>query len=151
MKNLLFENFNCLIVRDFQMIKIWPYFQKSIWVTTFFYFQFFVPKAYVFESFQWGNIPKIFVGFPFRTFKFKNDISYIKYKFPHRFGKVCRWLNMYYSKIKIITFLKVKIMSIWIIKKNLIWTYRKRNFCQYWDIQSCIHFGIATSIETTMW
>jgi hypothetical protein len=31
-----------------------------------------------------------FVGFSLRTFKFKNDISYIKYKFSHRFGKVCR-------------------------------------------------------------
>jgi hypothetical protein len=43
-----------------------------------------------------------FVGFPFRTFKFKNDISYTKYKFSHRLGKVCRSLNMYYSNIRII-------------------------------------------------
>jgi len=40
-----------------------------------------------------------FVGFPFRTSKFKNDINYIKYKISHRFGKVCRGLNMYYLKI----------------------------------------------------
>jgi hypothetical protein len=44
------------------------------------------------------------VGFPFRTFKLKNGINYIKYKFPHRFGKVYRWLNMYYSNIRIIIF-----------------------------------------------
>jgi len=28
-----------------------------------------------------------FMGFPFRTSKLKNDISYIKYKLSHRFGK----------------------------------------------------------------
>jgi hypothetical protein len=53
-----------------------------------------------------------FVSFPFRTFKFKNDISYVKYKFSHRFGKVCRLLNMCYSKIKIMTFKKTTTMSI---------------------------------------
>jgi hypothetical protein len=42
-----------------------------------------------------------FVGFPFKTSKLKNNIGYIKYKFSHRFGKVCKWLNMYYSKIQI--------------------------------------------------
>jgi hypothetical protein len=30
-----------------------------------------------------------FVGFPFKTSKFKNDINYINYKFSHKFGKVC--------------------------------------------------------------
>jgi len=30
-------------------------------------------------------------------------------------------------------------MSIWIILKNLVLTYRECNFCQYWDIQLCIH------------
>jgi hypothetical protein len=45
-----------------------------------------------------------FEGFPFRTSKLKNNISYIKYKFSHKFEKVCKLLNMYYSKIKIITF-----------------------------------------------
>jgi hypothetical protein len=45
-----------------------------------------------------------FMGFPFKTFKFKNDMIYINYKFLHKFQKVCRWLNMYYSKIRIITF-----------------------------------------------
>jgi hypothetical protein len=56
-----------------------------------------------------------FVGFPFRTSKLKNDINYIKYKFSHRFGKVYKWLNMYYSKIRIIIFCKLTTMSIWII------------------------------------
>jgi hypothetical protein len=37
----------------------------------------------------------------------KNDINYIKYKFSQRFVKVCRGLNMYYSKIRII-YLKKK-------------------------------------------
>jgi hypothetical protein len=67
-----------------------------------------------------------FVGFPFKTSKFKNDINYIKYKFLHRFGKVCKWLNMYYSKIKII------------ILKN-IWIYRECNFFHYWATVLCIH------------
>jgi hypothetical protein len=48
-----------------------------------------------------------FVGFPFRISKQKNHINYIKYKFSHKFGKVCKWLNMYYSNIRIITFLKI--------------------------------------------
>jgi len=56
-----------------------------------------------------------FVGFPFKTSKLKNDINYIKYMFSHRFGKVYRWLNMYYLKIKIITLKKITTMSIWII------------------------------------
>jgi hypothetical protein len=43
-----------------------------------------------------------FAGLSFKTSKLKNDINYIKYKFSHWFEKVCRGLNMYYSKIKII-------------------------------------------------
>ncbi len=50
---------------------------------------------------------------------------YIKYKFSHRFGKVCQSLNMYYSKIKIIIFKKITTMSISIILNNLIWTYKE--------------------------
>jgi hypothetical protein len=53
-----------------------------------------------------------FVGFPLRIFKFKNEINYIKYKFSHRFGKVYRGLNMYYSNIRIIIFFKITNMSI---------------------------------------
>jgi hypothetical protein len=103
------------------------------------FFNFFVPKSYVFESFRWGINPMDFVHFPFKTSKLKNDISYIKYKFSHRFWKVCRWLNMYYSKIRIITFFKVATMSIWIILKNLVWTYRECNFCWYWATIVCIY------------
>ncbi len=33
------------------------------------------------------------MGFPFRTSKFKNDVNYIKYKFSHKFEKVCTLLN----------------------------------------------------------
>jgi hypothetical protein len=61
------------------------------------FFKFFVPKTFVFESFTWGIIHMDFVGFSFKTSKLKNDISYIKYNFLHRFGKVCKLLNMYYS------------------------------------------------------
>jgi hypothetical protein len=63
----------------------------------------------------------------------------LKYKFSHRFGKVCRWLNMYYSNISIIIIFKVTIMSIWIILNNLVWTYKEGNFYNYWAIVLCIH------------
>jgi len=102
-----------------------------------FFFHFSI-KSIFFESFTWGIIHMDFVGFPFKTSKFKNDNSYIKYKVSHRFGKVCRWLNMYYLNIKIIIFLKVTTMSIWIILKNLVWTYKECIFCQYWTTIPCI-------------
>jgi hypothetical protein len=47
-----------------------------------------------------------FVGFPFKASKFLNDINKLKYKFSDKFGKVCRQLNMYYSKIIVIINLK---------------------------------------------
>jgi hypothetical protein len=71
------------------------------------------------------------MGFFFKISKLKNDINYIKYKFSHRFGKVCRLLNMYYSKITIIAFFKVKIIFILIIFKNLVWICKECNFNQY--------------------
>jgi len=52
------------------------------------FFNFFNTKSIFFESFTWNIILMDFVGFPFRTFKFKNGINKIKYKFSHRFGKV---------------------------------------------------------------
>jgi hypothetical protein len=76
------------------------------------FFKFFVPKTYVFESFRWGITFMDFVGFTLNISKLKNDISYIKYKFSHIFGKVCRGLNIYYSNIGIIIFSKVITMSI---------------------------------------
>jgi hypothetical protein len=80
-----------------------------------------------------------FVGFPFRISKLKNDINYIKYEFSHRFWKVCRWLSIHYSKIRITTFFKLITMSIWIILNNLIWTCRECNFCRYWTTVACIY------------
>jgi len=103
-----------------------------------FFFNFLVPKTYVFQSFTCVIIHMNFVTFSFRTFKLKNDISYIKYKFSHRFGKVYKWLHIYYSTIKIITFFKVMTMFIWIILNNLVWTYRECNFCWY-EPMYCIH------------
>ncbi len=104
-----------------------------------FFFQFLCPKSIFFRSFRWGIIPLDFVSFPFRTSKLKNDIIYIKYKFSHRFVMVCRWLNIYYSRIKIIIFLNIIIMSIWIILNNLVWTCRECNFCHCWATILCIH------------
>jgi len=88
MNNLFFETLGCLIVRDFWMVKIWSYFHKFIWIAIFVcFFKKFVPKSY-FESFRWGIIFMDFVGFLFKTSKFKNDINYIKYKFSHRFWEI---------------------------------------------------------------
>ncbi len=84
-------------------------------------------------------------GVFFRTSKFKNEISYIKYKFSHRFGKVYRWLNMYYLKMKTIILKKVTTMVIWIILKNLVWTCRECNFYQYWATIACIYPKIVIS------
>jgi len=83
-----------------------------------------------------GIIPLDFVGSPFKTSKSKNDINYSKYKFSHRFGKHGKWLNMYYSNIRIIIFFKVITMSIWIILKNLVWTC-KEYFLPLWTIVYC--------------
>jgi hypothetical protein len=109
----------------------------------FYLFFNFCPKNIFFESFRWNIIHMDFVGFPFRTFKLKNDISYIKYKFSHRFGKVSKWMNMYYSKIKIITFFKVTTMFIWIILKNLVWTCKKCNFWWYRTTIACIYLTLS--------
>jgi hypothetical protein len=100
------------------------------------FFNFFVPKTYVFESFTWVIIHMDFVGFFLKTFKFKNDINYINYKFSHKFGKVCQWLNMYYLNILILIFFKVTIMSIWIILNNLAWTYKE---CKSANIEPLDH------------
>jgi hypothetical protein len=128
------------------MVKIWSYFHKSIWVGIFvFFFDFFVSKAYVFESFRQKIISLDFVGFPFKISKLKNDISY---KFSHRFEKVCRWLNIYYSKIGITIFLKLTTMFIWIILKNLVWTYKECNFSCYWAIVPCIYPPLSHAMHS---
>ncbi len=65
----------------------------------------------------------------------------------HRCGKVCRWLNMYYSNIKIITFFKVTSVSFLIISKKIVWSYRECNFCQYWATLSCIHPNVMATYK----
>ncbi len=127
------------MVRDFEWLKFDHIFISPYELQFLFVFQFLCPKKYVFESFRWGIILLDFMGFPFRTSNFKNDINYIKCKFSHRFGNVCRWLNMYYSKIKIITFFNVITMFIWINLKNLVWTCRECNFCWYWTTVTSIY------------
>jgi hypothetical protein len=140
MKNLFLKTLTNEYLGTFEWLKFDHIFISSYEVQFFyFFFNFLVPKTYVFESFTWVIILLDFVGFPFRTSKFKNDINYIKYKFSHRFGKVCMWLKMYYSKIRIIIFKNLTTMSIWIILKNIVLTYRECNFCWYWDIWLCIH------------
>jgi len=80
-----FKNFMRLITKDFWMIKIWLYFHKSIWVAIFVCFSNFLSQFFFGESFTWATIHMDFMGFLFRTSKFKNDINCIKYKFSHRF------------------------------------------------------------------
>jgi len=132
MKNLFFENFNHLIIRDFWMVKIWSYFHKSIRVAIFVCFSIFCPKSIFFGNFTWAIVHMDFLGFPFKISKLKNDINYIKYKFSHRIRKVCTSFNMYYSNITIIIIFKVTTMSIWIILNNLVWNYRE---CKSIDIE----------------
>jgi len=48
------------------------------------------PMTPYFVNIPWGITFMDFVGFLFRTSKLKNDTSYIKYKYSHRFAKVCR-------------------------------------------------------------
>jgi len=146
MRNLFFENLNYLIVRIFLMVKIWPYFHKFIWVTIFVCFSISLSQKHIFWKLYMGHYSYGLCGFLFKIAKLKNDINYIKYKFSHRFGKVCGWLNMYYSKIKILTFKKVTTMFIWIILKNLIWAYRECNFCRYWVTIPCIHRTLFTHL-----
>ena len=90
MKFFLFENFNHLIIGNFEWLKFDHIFISPYELQFLFVFQFFCAKNIFFESSKWGIIFMDFVGFPFRTFKFKNDISYIKYKISHKFGKVCK-------------------------------------------------------------
>jgi hypothetical protein len=70
MKNIFIEKFNRLIVRDFLMVKIWPYFHKSIWVAIFVYFSKKLSQKHIFECFRDDIIFMDFVGFPFRNPKF---------------------------------------------------------------------------------
>ncbi len=130
------------------MVKIWLYFHKSLWVVIFVCFSNFFSQKHIFRNFKWAILPLDFVSFLFRTFKLKNDTSYIKCKFSHNFGRVCRWLNMYYSNIKIMIFFKVTSMSSWIILKNLLWIYMECNFYHYWAIVPCIHptLNVANSV-----
>jgi len=44
----------------------------------FFIFQFLCSKNIFFKNFAWAIIHMHFVGFPFKTSKFKNDLNYIK-------------------------------------------------------------------------
>jgi hypothetical protein len=75
MKNLFLENLNYLIIRDFWMLKIWPYFLNPDELQFLFVFQFLCPKKYVFESFTWVIIHVDFVAFLFRIFKLKMTLA----------------------------------------------------------------------------
>jgi hypothetical protein len=109
----------------------------------YFIFNFFVPKAYFLKVLDGALFIWTLWVFLLELPNLKHDINYIKYKFSHRFGKVFRWLNMYYSKIKIITFKKVTTMSIWIILNNLVWTCKKCNSYWYQDTIACNYLTLS--------
>jgi hypothetical protein len=88
MRILFFDNLNCLIIKDFWMLKIDHIFISPYELQFLFAFQFFYFKSIFFWNFYMGHMD--FVGFPFRPSKLKNNINYNKYKFSHRFGKVCQ-------------------------------------------------------------
>jgi hypothetical protein len=140
MMNLFFENFNHLIVSDFEWFKFDHIFISPYELQFFFVFFFFGPKNICFGTFKISHYSYGFCEFSFQDFQvLKNNISYIKYKFSHRFGKICRWLSMYYSKIRIMTFFKATNVSIWIILKNLVWIRKDYDFYHFWAIPLCIH------------
>jgi len=123
----------------------------SIWVTIFVCFSIFLSQKHFFENFRHGIIPLDFMVFPFRTSKSKNDINYIKYQFSHKFEKVCKWLNMYYSNTRILIFFKVTTMSVWIILKNLLWTYMECTFCHFLATIPCIHPWWRINLRLINW
>jgi hypothetical protein len=133
----------------FDHIFISPYELQFLFV-----FQFLCPKSIFFESFRSGIIPLDFLGFLFRISKFKNDINYIKFKFSHRFGKICKWLNMYYSNIRIVAFKKLTTMFIWFILKILYELVGNVIFATHHSLHLFIcHIWaqIWYSIKTIMW
>jgi hypothetical protein len=74
--------------RVFWMVKIWPYFHKSIWIVILFlFFQFVCTKKYVFECFTWTIIHMDFVGFLFRTSKFKMTLVTLNISFHIDLGR----------------------------------------------------------------
>jgi hypothetical protein len=57
------ENFNHFIVLDFYVIRIGPYFHKSLIVIDFFLFEFIFTKAKVSEVSKWAFINMDFIVF----------------------------------------------------------------------------------------
>jgi hypothetical protein len=71
MKNLFFENLIYLIARDFLMVKIWPYFHKSIWVAIFVWFLIFLFQKHIFWKFYMGHYSYGLCEFSFSDFQIK--------------------------------------------------------------------------------
>jgi hypothetical protein len=49
--NLFFENLNHLIVRDFLMVQIWPYFHRSIQVAIIVFFSIALSQKHILKKF----------------------------------------------------------------------------------------------------
>jgi len=71
MKNLSFENLSHLIIRGFWMVKIWPYFHKSIWIVILFDFQFFLFQKHIFWKFYMDHYSYGLCEFSFQDFQIK--------------------------------------------------------------------------------
>ncbi len=56
MKNIFFENLNCLIIKDFWMVKIWPYFLKSIWIAIYLFFSISLSQKHIFWKLYMGHL-----------------------------------------------------------------------------------------------
>jgi hypothetical protein len=87
MKNLIFENLNRLIVRDFWMVKIWPYFHKSIWIVIFVRFSNFCPKKYFLKVLNGASFLWTFVGFFLGLPNFKMTLIILNASFHIDLGR----------------------------------------------------------------
>ncbi len=141
MKDLFFENLNILIVRDFWIVEIGPYFHKSIWVVifVFLFFNFFVPKE-LFLKFLDGaislwNLWVFLLGLPNQKMTLATQNTNFHIDLGRFVGDwTCIIQILQYSYI-------LTTMSIWITLNNLVWTYKNCIFCHFWTIVLCTHLG----------
>ncbi len=117
-----------------------------------FFFNCFVPKAYILEVLDGALFFWTLWVFLLRLPNQEMTSTTFNTRFHIDLGWVCKWLNMYYSKIRIIIFLKIITISIWIILNNLAQTCRECNLCCYWTIILCIHptFAFSTKLHEAL-
>jgi hypothetical protein len=100
MRNLFFENFNRLIIKDFWMVKIWQHFHKSIWVAILFCFSISFSQKHMFLKALHGALFILTLwGFVLGLQNFKMTSVTLNTSFH-----IDLELSMCYSKIRTITF-----------------------------------------------